>query len=56
MSNKRSQSDDRRQNNEMPRFPLTDSNGKLILVCRRRIPDRRLHNIEAEWIDETVIQ
>jgi hypothetical protein len=56
MRNKRFQLCDRRQNNEMPRFPLKDSNGKLILVCRRRIPDRRLHNIEAEWIDETVIQ
>ena len=56
MSNKRSQSDDRRQNNEAPRFPLKDSNGKLIRVCRRRIPDRRLHNIEVEWIDEIVIK
>ena len=56
MRNKRFQLGDRRQNNEMPRFPLKDSNGKLIRVCRRRIPDRRLHNIEAEWIDETVIQ
>ena len=40
----------------MPRVPFKDSNGKLILVCRRRIPDRRLHNIEAEWIDEIVMQ
>ena len=56
MINKRFQLGDRRQNNEMPRFPLKDSNDKLIRVCRRRIPDRRLHNIEAEWIDETVIQ
>ena len=56
MANKRFQFGDRRQNNEMPRVPFKDSNGKLILVCRRRIPDRRLHNIEAEWIDEVVIK
>ena len=56
MRNKRFQSGDRRQSDDKPRAPFKDSNGKLILVCRRRIPDRRLHNIEAEWIDETVIQ
>jgi hypothetical protein len=56
MGNKRFQFGDRRENNEMPRVPFKDSNGKLILGCRRRIPDRRLHNIQGEWIDEIVIR
>ena len=56
MKNKRFQSGDRRQNDDKPRAPFKDSNGKLILGCRRMLPDRRINNLQAEWIDEIVIQ
>jgi len=47
--------DDRRQNKDMRRVPFKDSNGATIKECRRKIPDRRIANIQVEWIDETVI-
>ena len=50
--NKRFRLDDRRQNNVMPNVPFKDSNGSTIKESRRRIPDRRTANIQAEWIDE----
>ena len=56
MKNKRFQSGDRRQNDDKPRAPFKDSNGKLILGCRRMLPDRRINNLQTEWIDEIVIQ
>ena len=56
MKNKRFQSGDRRQSDDKPRAPFKDSNGKLILGCRRTLPDRRINNLQAEWIDEIVIQ
>ena len=56
MRNMRFQFGDRRETYNMPRVPFKDSNGKLILESRRRIPDRRLDNIHAEWINEIVIQ
>jgi hypothetical protein len=55
MRNKRFQFGDRRQNDDMPRTPFKDSNGATIKECRRKIPDRRTNNIQAEWIDEIVI-
>jgi hypothetical protein len=56
MDNKRLQSGDRRDNKDRPGFPFRDCNGRLIKVCRRKVPDRRLDNIQAEWIDEVVIR
>jgi len=56
MKNRRFQSSDRRQNNDKPRTPFNDNNGKLILGCRRQIPDRRIDNIHAEWINEIMIR
>jgi hypothetical protein len=56
MGNERCQFGDRREKNEMLHVPFKDSNGKLIPGCRRRIPERCLHNIQAEWINEIVIQ
>ena len=47
--------DDRRQNNDMLKVPLKDDNRSTIKECRRRIPDRRIANIQVEWIDEVVI-
>jgi len=55
MKNKRFQFSDRRHNYAMPRAPFKDSNGATIKECRRKIPDRRLGNIQVEWIDEVVI-
>jgi len=55
MKNKRFQFGDRRQNNDMPGVPFKDSNGATINECRRKIPDRRIYNIQAEWVPETVI-
>jgi hypothetical protein len=55
MENKRFQSGDRRQNNVMPKVPFKDSNGVTITECRRKIPCRRIDNIQVEWIDEIVI-
>jgi hypothetical protein len=56
MKNKRFQSGNRRQNDDKPRALFKDSNGKLIRGCRRMLPDRRINNLQAEWIDEIVIQ
>jgi hypothetical protein len=55
MKNKRFQFGDRRQTNDMPRVPFKDSNGATIKECRRKITDRRIYNIQAEWVPETVI-
>jgi hypothetical protein len=56
MGNKRFQFGDRRQNDAMPSIPFKDSNGATIKECRRKIPDRRINNIQAEWINEVVIR
>ena len=55
MRNKRSGFSNRRSKNDMPRVPFKDSNGATIKECRRKIPDRRINNIHAEWINEIVI-
>ena len=55
IKNKRFQFGDRRQNNDMPGVPFKDSNGATINECRRKIPDRRIDNIQAEWVPEIVI-
>ena len=56
MGSKRFQFGDRRQNDVMPGIPFKDSNGATIKECRRKIPDRRINNIQAEWINEVVIR
>ena len=53
MSNKRLLFCDRRHNNYMLIVPFKDSHGSTIRECRRRTPDRRLNNIQAEWFDES---
>ena len=49
MRDRRLQIIDRRQNNDMPIVPFKDSNGATITECRRKIPDRRIGNINTEW-------
>jgi len=56
MENRSFQFSDRRQYKDMPKVPFKDSNGATIKVCRRKIPDRRLGNIQTEWINEIVIR
>ena len=48
MDDQRTRHNDRRQNKKMPRVPFKDSKGITIRECRRKIPDRRIGNIEAE--------
>jgi hypothetical protein len=55
MRNRRFQLGYRRENKDVPRFPFKDSNGATIKECRRKIPGRRISNIQGEWIDELVI-
>ena len=55
MINKRSEFGERRHDKDMPRVPFKDSHGATIKECRRKISDRRIGNIQAEWIDEVVI-
>ena len=56
MRNRRFQFGDRRMNYDMPRVPFKDTNGATIKENRRAIPDRRISNIQVEWIDEVVIR
>jgi len=42
---------ERRRHREKTRFPLSDSEGVLVLADRRVQADRRLGNIQAEWMD-----
>lgn len=51
MKNKRTEISDRRHDYGMPEIPFMDSNGATIKECRRKVPDRRITNIRAEWID-----
>jgi hypothetical protein len=48
MDDQRTRQGDRRQNKNMPEVPFKDSNGVTIWECRRKTPDRRIGNIEAE--------
>lgn len=56
MDDRRTQLSDRRQKKDMPRVPFKDSNGATIKECRRKIPDRRIDSLQAEWINEIVIR
>ena len=37
-----------RRGRHLAQFPLTDSDGTLVLADRRMQPDRRMHNLRAE--------
>jgi hypothetical protein len=52
MNDKRIRPDDRRNSLETPEFPFHDSHGELIEHDRRRVPDRRINNIEVEEIEQ----
>jgi hypothetical protein len=35
----------------MPEMPFMDNNGDPVVIDRRKIPDRRLNSIQAEWLE-----
>ena len=51
MKDKRTRSNDRRNQADTPEFPFRDSRGELIEHDRRKFPDRRINNIEVEEIE-----
>ena len=36
-------------------FPFTDANGCRLRQSRSRVPDRRLNNLEVEWISMALV-
>ena len=44
--------EDRRSNHKMPDTPFTDSEGRKVRCDRRRMPDRRINNIQVEWLEQ----
>jgi hypothetical protein len=55
MHNRTFQIYDRRRDTNMPAVPFRDSNGLTIHEDRRKTPDRRLNNIQAEWVNELLL-
>jgi hypothetical protein len=55
MPNRNFQVYDRRRGVNMPAVPFRDSNGLTIREDRRKTPDRRLNNIQAEWVNELLL-
>ena len=55
MYNKSFQASDRRRGVNMPAVPFRDSQGATITADRRKMPDRRLNNIQAEWVNELLL-
>jgi len=49
-----SRSKDRRGNNDTRKVPVEDAAEVKIINNRRNTPDRRIGNIEVEWIDEEI--
>jgi len=43
---------DRRWQNASPACPFRDSNGFRVMNDRRKLPDRRIGNIQVEWVEE----
>lgn len=54
MDDQRTRLGDRRQNKDKPRIPFKDDTGTTIWECRRKTPDRRTGNIEAELLSNAV--
>jgi hypothetical protein len=46
--------EDRRHGIDIPKTPLKDNYSVTIMGDRRKTPDRRINNIEAEWVEEWV--
>jgi len=52
IKDKRNRTEDRRHVIEAPQVPFKDNNGVTIIDDRRNTPDRRINNIEVEWVEE----
>jgi hypothetical protein len=52
IKDKRNSLEDRRHNIDKPKTPLKDNYGVAIVDDRRKTPDRRINNIEVEWVEE----
>ena len=44
----------RRHDIDIPKTPLKDNYGVTTIGDRRNTPDRRINNIEVEWVEEWV--
>jgi len=56
MFERRARTQDRRRFGPAARTPVSGRSGKPAPVKdNRRVPDRRINNIQAEWLDELVI-
>ena len=54
MKTKKPQDTSRRKYIGLPKFPLKDSNGATIRICRRKCQDRRIDRVRAERINEAM--
>lgn len=52
INDKRDSPEDRRHDMDTPKTPFNDKNGIAVIRDRRIAPDRRINNIEVEWIEE----
>ena len=41
--------EDRRKTFKTPKFPLSDSDNRIVICDRRVCPERRVQAIEVEW-------
>ena len=55
LKDKRSQTRERRNYGQIKAFPLQDSDSQIVLADRRRVPDRRIRNIEVDWVEEDLV-
>jgi len=46
---------DRRRSAAVPAIPFRDSKGLIIVEDRRKMPDRRLNTVQAEWVNEFLL-
>ena len=55
MHNRHCQPGDRRKDENTRAMPFRDGSGTVIREDRRKLPDRRLNNIQAEWVNEILL-
>ena len=52
IKDKRGSLEDRRHDIDALKIPVKDNCGVTIIGDRRNTPDRRINNIEVEWVEE----
>ena len=52
IKDKRGSLEDRRHDIDALKTPVKDNCGVTIIGDRRNTPDRRINNIEVEWVEE----